>query len=212
MQPMITDWLMVGVTTLYLVATVAIFIANIRSVKAMRDQLDESKRQFKETQRLQAMPYLQVHILDGKTDDKGELKCPYATFEISKSDDENTLCCDKYISFENVGLGMLHHTRIEWNSLSRKNDGYPEKDVVIPPHVEWGINARFTAKRSGTEDVFKPISVPCSISIKYEDLLGNEYEQEVKIPVVIDDSRIDGWVFNYITSPKYLGEKEQPKT
>ena len=211
-MPTTPEWLMVYVTTLYLIATFAIFIANSKSVKAMHDQLDESKRQFRETQRLQAMPYLQVHILDGKTDDKGELKCPITYFEITKSNKDDTIYSDKYISFENVGLGMLHHTKIEWNSLSKKNDGYPENDVVIPPHVEWGINARFTAQRSGTEDVFKPISVPCSISIKYEDLLGNEYEQEVKIPVVIDDSRIDGWVFNYITSPKYLGEKEQPKT
>lgn len=107
---------------------------------------------------------------------------------------------------------MLHHTRITWNSVSKKNDLYPENDVVIPPRVEWGINAHFTSKRSDSEDVLKSKVASCSFIIQYEDLLGNKYEQEVKIQLVIDYYNIRGWSYYYITSPKYLGETEQLKT
>ena len=92
-----------------------------------------------------------------------------------------------------------------------KNDGYPENDVVIPPRVEWGINAHFTAKRSESEDALKSSVAYCSINIKYEDLLGNKYEQEVKLTLIIGYSDIDGWAYYYITSPKYLGEMDQLK-
>ena len=203
-MPMTTDWIMVGITAVYVVATIIICWANMRSAKATKEQLNESKRQFEETQRLQVMPYLQVKVEDGKVNENGDPECPYTTFEISDSENDNRLQVIRYISFENVGLGMLHHTSIKWNSLSKKDDGYPANDVVIPPHVEWGINARFIAKGSGTEDLLKSIVAPCSINIRYEDLLGNMYEQEVRMSLIIDCSHISGWSYYYITSPKLL--------
>ena len=50
-MPTITDWLMVIITFVYVVATVFICWANIKSAKATRDQLAESKRQFDEENR-----------------------------------------------------------------------------------------------------------------------------------------------------------------
>lgn len=51
MMPTITDWLMVAITFVYVVATIAICWANIKSAKATKEQLDESKRQFDENNR-----------------------------------------------------------------------------------------------------------------------------------------------------------------
>lgn len=48
---MITDWLMVGITIVYVVATIAICLANIKSAKATREQVAEAKRQFEENNR-----------------------------------------------------------------------------------------------------------------------------------------------------------------
>lgn len=46
-----TDWLMVIITAIYVVATIYICRANIRSAEATREQLAESKRQFEEGNR-----------------------------------------------------------------------------------------------------------------------------------------------------------------
>ena len=46
-----TDWLMVIITAVYVVATIFIWRANNISAKATKDQLEESKRQFEESQK-----------------------------------------------------------------------------------------------------------------------------------------------------------------
>ena len=46
-----TDWLMVIITAIYVVATIFICRANIKSAEATREQLAESKRQFDEDNR-----------------------------------------------------------------------------------------------------------------------------------------------------------------
>lgn len=46
-----TDWLMVIITAIYVVATIFICHANIKSAQATREQLAESKRQFDEENR-----------------------------------------------------------------------------------------------------------------------------------------------------------------
>ena len=50
-MPSITDWLMVVITAVYVVATIFICWANIRSAKATKEQIEESKRQFEESNR-----------------------------------------------------------------------------------------------------------------------------------------------------------------
>ncbi len=47
----ITDWLMVVITLVYVVATILICIFNFRSAKATRAQVAEAKRQYEETNR-----------------------------------------------------------------------------------------------------------------------------------------------------------------
>lgn len=50
-MPSITDWLMVIITLVYVVATIFICVANVNSAKATREQLAESRRQFDEENR-----------------------------------------------------------------------------------------------------------------------------------------------------------------
>ena len=50
------------ITAVYVIATILICRANIRAANATREQVEESKRQFEETQRLQIMPFLQIEI------------------------------------------------------------------------------------------------------------------------------------------------------
>lgn len=48
---MITDWLMVAITAVYVVATIFICRANIKSADATREQVAEAKRQYEEEHR-----------------------------------------------------------------------------------------------------------------------------------------------------------------
>lgn len=50
-MPLITDWLMFGITAIYVIATIFICKANIKSANATRDQIAESQRQFNEENR-----------------------------------------------------------------------------------------------------------------------------------------------------------------
>lgn len=65
-MPNITDWIMVVITAIYVVATIVICVFNYKTAKAANLQIQESKRQFDETRRLQIMPYLQVTITPKK--------------------------------------------------------------------------------------------------------------------------------------------------
>lgn len=61
---MTAEWAMVWITAVYVVATCAICWANIRSAKATREQLAESKRQYKDMNR----PYVTCeYILTNRT-------------------------------------------------------------------------------------------------------------------------------------------------
>ena len=59
-KPSFTDWLMVIITGIYTFETNKIFKANLNSANASKAQLEESKRQYEETKRLQIMPYFRV--------------------------------------------------------------------------------------------------------------------------------------------------------
>ena len=48
---MITDWLMVIITSVYVIATILICRANIKSAEATKEQIAESKRQYEEEHR-----------------------------------------------------------------------------------------------------------------------------------------------------------------
>ena len=50
-MPLITDWLMVVITFVYVVATIFICWANIKSAKASKEELDEMKRQYADENR-----------------------------------------------------------------------------------------------------------------------------------------------------------------
>ena len=53
-----TDWIMIIITAVYVIATIFICVANFKSAKATRDQITEQKRQFDETNRA----YVTVHF------------------------------------------------------------------------------------------------------------------------------------------------------
>ena len=205
METNITDWIMVAITAIYVIATIVICVFNYKTAKAANLQIQESKRQFDETRRLQIMPYLQVTITPKKD---GEIWNPVseAWFIISDSDKDNTVRSDYYITFENIGLGMLHHTKILWNSKSKHNDGYPAKDIVMAINSPWRITGAFFAERAESDDPFKAKRIDCSIDVTHEDLIGNLYSQKVEMLFLIHHTKID--LVHYSITPPMLTEGE----
>ena len=198
-MPNITDWIMVAITAIYVIATIVICVFNYKTAKAANLQIQESKRQFDETRRLQIMPYLQVTITP-KIDGENRNPVPEAWFIISDSDKDNTVRSDYYISFENVGLGMLHHTKILWNSQSKYSDGYPAKDIVMAGSSPWRITGAFFAERAESDEPFKSKRIDCSIDVTYEDLIGNSYSQKVEMVFLIHHTKID-LLYSFISPP-----------
>ena len=203
METNITEWIMVVITAIYVVATIAICVFNYKTAKVANLQIQESKRQFDETRRLQIMPYLQVTITP-KKDGETWGPVPETWFIISDSDKDNTVRSDYYISFENIGLGMLHHTKILWNSISKHNDGYPAKDIVMAINSPWRITGAFFAERAESDDPFKAKRIDCSIDVTYEDLIGNSYSQKVEMLFLVHHTKID--LVYYFISPPVLIE------
>ena len=112
--PSITDWLMVGITVVYVIATVFICWANFSSARASKAQVEESKRQYEETKRLQMMPYINCDFEKTRADDG--LKLDIVT------DCNSSVTHGKYFIFKNVGLGSAKEITYKWNNLTASYD------------------------------------------------------------------------------------------
>ena len=112
---MITDWLMVIITAIYVVATILILRANQKSAKITEKQLEASKLQFMETQRLSVLPYLSVDIGDTLFQETDNLPifdlylwlCPI-------ENNENHAWITRGIVVTNIGAGLVSNLKVKW--------------------------------------------------------------------------------------------------
>lgn len=159
--------LMVLITFIYVVATIEICRANIKSAEATKEQLEESKHQFAENERLQMMPYFEIIVHD---DIRDFVECIELT--ISNSNAENSTVVDRRISIKNIGLGVAKDFTYTWCNL----DGcYPRNDLAFTafaPGEEKNIYFDFYAEHK--ED-FSEYEAQVSMIFYYSDLLENKY-------------------------------------
>ena len=104
-----TDWLMVIITAVYVVATIFIWRANNISAKATKDQLEESKRQFEESQK-QAKAELEEskrQFKESQEQAKAELEESKRQFDITKQQAEDQLKEQKIQYEETKRLSMM---------------------------------------------------------------------------------------------------------
>lgn len=109
--------LMVLITFIYVVATIEICRANIKSAEATKEQLEESKHQFAENERLQMMPYFEIIVHD---DIRDFVECIELT--ISNSNAENSTVVDRRISIKILVLVLqktLHTHGAIWTDVIR---------------------------------------------------------------------------------------------
>lgn len=167
-MPAITDWLMVAITAVYVIATIFICHANIISAKATREQVAESKRQFEETRRLEIMPYLQFESYSGDSPTEYNLQLALVSGDLGA-----TRCAVKY-SVKNIGRGTAKDITWVWHWF---NGSYDKKDFPIralQSGDKHSLKITFATPK-GKSDV-----TIASIELRFRDLLNNTYTQTIQ--------------------------------
>lgn len=173
-MPTVTDWLMVGITFVYVVATIFICVFNGRSAKATREQVLESQRQFEENKRLERMPYIDVAVVDMPPDK--DIFDADATLYFPKSISGEYAYDPEWLEFKNIGYGVATGISVEWKAPLGKLESVnlPIRIMEIGGKKEVGFHFMVAISREQmlTEQV-------AMMLFHYKDLLGNSYKQTI---------------------------------
>ena len=197
-MPTITDWLMVGITLVYVIATIAIWFANHKSARATEKQLIESKRQFDETKRLEHMPYMQVSFGEWITSDERGSYLPNMWLDINRTADNHASSSGMSIDVTNIGLGLAVNLKCQWVSGDIKQEQFLSASIL---KQEECCTSTFIISAAVPDK--EPQYAETSLIICFDDFLGNHYEQTVDISFQIHPHHIN--LVQYSTkSPKYI--------
>ena len=197
-MPMITDWLMVGITLIYVIATIAIWFANHKSARATEKQLEESKRQFDETKRLEHMPYMQVSFGEWITSDERGSYLPNMWLDINRTADNHASSSGMSIDVTNIGLGLAVNLKCQWVSGDIKQEQHLSASIL---KQEECCTSTFIISAAVPDK--EPQYAETSLIICFDDFLGNHYEQTVDISFQVHPHHIS--LVQYSTkSPKYI--------
>lgn len=204
--PTITDWIMVVITGIYVVATIFICIYNGRSAKATREQVAETQLQFEETKRLERMPYIDISPAERPED--REIFDSDVTLSFAKQESEELICDIQWLEFRNIGYGTAIDLSIEWIIQI----GEPEK-IMLPTKIlekERRQKIGFCVNLVGAFE-----SVPqeqCAILLlRYKDLLGNCYTQEIKMTYILNSVDSAELKEINISAPRYENNNVRKK-
>ena len=197
-MPTITDWLMVGITLVYVIATIAIWFANHKSARATEKQLIESKRQFDEAKRLEHMPYMQVSFGEWKTSDERGSYFPNMWLNINRTADNHASSSGMSIDVTNIGLGLAVNIKCKWISAGIEQEQHLSASLLKRGEC---CNSTFIISAAIPEK--EPQYADTSLIICFDDFLGNHYEQTVDISFQIHPHHIS--LVQYSTKPpKYI--------
>ena len=197
-MPTITDWLMVGITLVYVIATIAIWFANHKSARATEKQLEESKRQFDETKRLEHMPYMQVSFGEWITSDERGSYLPNMWLDINRTADNHASSSGMSIDVTNIGLGLAVNLKCQWVSGDIKQEQHLSASIL---KQEECCTSTFIISAAVPDK--EPQYAETSLIICFDDFLGNHYEQTVDISFQVHPHHIS--LVQYSTkSPKYI--------
>ncbi len=185
----ITDWIMVAITFVYVVATIAIFVTNKNSEKAAYAQLEETKRQYEDKKRLEIMPYLQCEQCKDNTNNKISLR-----FDNNK---KSGIVTSYPIEFVNIGNGTAKGIEYIFTNATASYERNDLPQTALQSGNRMMLVIQLTIP---DESLQKNIM---SFELKYKDLLDNSYSQ--KIEFYIYDGYNSKVIKNHKTfAPKYI--------
>lgn len=187
-----TDWPMVIITVIYVIATICIMKANQKAAYAAKEQLDISRKQYEESKRLEYMPILQMSL---SHNEENPHEAQY--IDISPSEVEASSTTSQFFELKNVGNGTAINITFTWKFIDL---GFSDTDYLPVCAIMQGDNYKINL--SCDMDNNLPQSSTLLLEFEYYDLLGNIYEQ--KIFLMIENEE---FVRCENDLPKYLGDK-----
>lgn len=197
-MPLITDWIMVGITAVYVIATIFIYIANNKSAKATREQVIESKRQFEETKRLEHMPYMQVDFDKWITSEERGTFLPDMWLNIGQISDQSPIASGMSIEVTNIGLGLADKLKCKWIS-----EDIIENKNMSSKLLKQEESCKSTFIISADRKIEESRSAKAILVICFDDFLGNQYEQTVEVTFEIYDNSISLIYYN-VKAPTFI--------
>ena len=172
------DSMMLLTTVVYVVATIFICVANFRSARASRNQLEESIREFKESKRLEMMPHLHLSV-EEDTDIAWncDINITLSGGNSQKSYTEQTASAEKIV-VRNIGLGNAKEVSLSWRTQDGiiKEENLPFSTLMVGETKK--IAVFFWIEHSEKESVYEE---EANLIFNYSDLLNNHYEQVLTV-------------------------------
>lgn len=168
--PLVTDWLMLLVTFVYVVATIFIYKANIESACAAREQIEESRRQFKETTRLNLMPFFEFEVAE-----KSIYGSEVAPLNLVIPKGDAFYASREYI-IRNIGLGTAKNITYRCINLTESLEGDLKKVSAIKSNDLKYITLDYKTLQKE--------KIKLLVIVHFQDLLNNNYTQNIEIEVV----------------------------
>lgn len=182
MEPSITDWLMVGITAIYVVATALICYANFKSANETKKQTEETKREFEETKRIDQMPFLQVDIKSLEQ-------------FVSSRESIMLLTTEERAGVQSVGIREIIITNVG-NGVAVDIDLGSKLEFVsiksfqkysLSVHEQKGLPLSFSILKTDTS-----YSMPKQIVFEFKDIFGNQYKQVLTITLAFEKDKFTG--------------------
>lgn len=163
---MITDWLMVGITLVYVIATCIICKANITSAKATKEELAEIKRQFDESKRLEYMPFFQLNVATSES--------PRAEILLDHSEGV-TEYIYQVVALKNVGNSTATTIIYDWTFQEKtQSDVFPINAIMRGDTYYFQLTI-------GSNTQKNDIMNDCIglLLLQFNDILGHTYTQKM---------------------------------
>ena len=165
--------IMVIMTGVYVFATIRICRFNAKSVKATRDQVAESKRQFEESKRLEVMPVLTIESEQGIVN---------RSVPSNIGPDIKKTLSSIYV--KNIGLGTAHTLKC-YKNFNQGNEKWEDlvRYLQVGETTPIRIQTYYGDQSENKDEVF-------TFDFSFFDLLNNEYSQKIDLV-----SKCDGGSF-----------------
>lgn len=194
---MSSEWTMVIITGVYVVATIAICIANFKSASASKKQLAESKQQFNETIRIENMPLININIAETI----GSNYC--IELDITENAEGDLITSSKQVVFENIGKGIAKNIKCKY--ISRIVETKEIIDIPILPIKEnESVSVILCAKPKAVND---SDSLTALFEIEFEDIFENKYLQRIEIEYLIEIELNGIYIIKKIFAPTIIEDK-----
>lgn len=165
MEPTITDWIMVVITAIYVIATICIMKSNKASADASKAQLEENREQFDEMRRLNSLPFLQIELNAKK---EGPIEC---LLDLPINSDSHEKLYSYIGVLRNIGNGTAMNIVYSWH--------YKEKEItnidcLSVNAIRYGDSYKVEIL---TDKINNDEKIEGTLTFSFQDLIGNEYDQ-----------------------------------